>query len=413
MASTDEDELIVSIPLSRRRYDKVAIARLNTSFDYSSRRGEEADVAPLGCTKCPLSNSSSALAISPTPTPSSPSSPSSEDSDDSWNLIPYNIPWGPDYVAYAAGTLPGPEGTCIFLRSPTPLKCQRTSQACKSCRERKAKCSGTRPSCERCLARGHSCQYTTSNKRNKRAGSGDKRRRMFSTTRRRHYDDVVTAVTTSVDPELNTLAQDDIPESSYLSTSFSLSPEAPCPTDDHVPVDNINEIDLCQCQFSGMPPDQLPISRVFSELESCSVYAPQPLRHSQTSSFLSVARVNDQFSCFIHPDPSNSSPSLQLGPSFVEFPSGYPTFYEFHDGLVQREDHRSNYNPSYPLQSDASYEVCVPGEYPYTYVDSRSGFGDDLQPICPSFGGEAMFSVDDTPSGISSHHGVVMNGFVE
>lgn len=40
---------------------------------------------------------------------------------------------------YRRGKLPGPEGDCIFLRSPTPVKNQRTSEACKKCRERKAK----------------------------------------------------------------------------------------------------------------------------------------------------------------------------------------------------------------------------------------------------------------------------------
>lgn len=61
------------------------------------------------------------------------------DSEDVWNLIPYDISWGPAYYGYREGTLPGPDGTCIFLRSPTPLKYQRTGQACEKCRERKAK----------------------------------------------------------------------------------------------------------------------------------------------------------------------------------------------------------------------------------------------------------------------------------
>ena len=60
-------------------------------------------------------------------------------SEDSWNLIPYDVPWGPEYYHYRAGTLPGPEGACIFLRSPTPLKNRRTQKACNKCRQRKAK----------------------------------------------------------------------------------------------------------------------------------------------------------------------------------------------------------------------------------------------------------------------------------
>ena len=75
------------------------------------------------------------------PSPVSPIFPQSsqDELDDCWNLIPYNVPWGHNYHNYEYGTLPGPEGACIFLRSPTPVKSQRTSQACKKCRERKAK----------------------------------------------------------------------------------------------------------------------------------------------------------------------------------------------------------------------------------------------------------------------------------
>lgn len=62
-----------------------------------------------------------------------------DSSEEPWNLIAYHIPWGPNYEGYKTGTLPGPDGTCVFLRSPTPRKRQRTSQACDKCRERKAK----------------------------------------------------------------------------------------------------------------------------------------------------------------------------------------------------------------------------------------------------------------------------------
>jgi hypothetical protein len=71
------------------------------------------------------------------PSPDPVSAPS--DPDDAWNLIPYNVSWGHEYEEYRAGILPGPEGDCIFLRSPTPLRNQRASEACKKCRERKAK----------------------------------------------------------------------------------------------------------------------------------------------------------------------------------------------------------------------------------------------------------------------------------
>lgn len=93
--------------------------------------------------------------------PPGPSSPAMQDDDipdhfddtaefeheinpeDAWNLVPYHISWGSFYHGYKAGTLPGPDGKCIFLRSPTPLKNQRTGQACEKCRERKAKVSIT------------------------------------------------------------------------------------------------------------------------------------------------------------------------------------------------------------------------------------------------------------------------------
>jgi hypothetical protein len=71
------------------------------------------------------------------PSPVPATTPS--DPDDAWNLIPYNVSWGHEYEEYRAGILPGPEGDCIFLRSPTPLRNQRASEACKKCRERKAK----------------------------------------------------------------------------------------------------------------------------------------------------------------------------------------------------------------------------------------------------------------------------------
>lgn len=77
------------------------------------------------------------------PSPDSVHTPS--DPDDAWNLIPYNVSWGHEYEEYRAGILPGPEGDCIFLRSPTPLRNQRASEACKKCRERKAKVCPTLP----------------------------------------------------------------------------------------------------------------------------------------------------------------------------------------------------------------------------------------------------------------------------
>jgi hypothetical protein len=73
------------------------------------------------------------------PSPDSATVNTPPDPDDAWNLIPYNVSWGHEYEEYRAGILPGPEGDCVFLRSPTPLRNQRASEACKKCRERKAK----------------------------------------------------------------------------------------------------------------------------------------------------------------------------------------------------------------------------------------------------------------------------------
>lgn len=82
----------------------------------------------------------------------SPATPSNEptsslfadpagESQETWDLIPYNVPWGHEYCDYRPGVLPGPDGACIFLRSPTPLKNKRTVKACNKCRGRKAKVS--------------------------------------------------------------------------------------------------------------------------------------------------------------------------------------------------------------------------------------------------------------------------------
>jgi hypothetical protein len=80
-----------------------------------------------------------------------------EFSDQPWNLVAYHVPWGPVYEGYETGALPGPGGDCIFLRSPTPLKRQRTSQACEKCRERKAKVRTARARSAQGFAQSPSC----------------------------------------------------------------------------------------------------------------------------------------------------------------------------------------------------------------------------------------------------------------
>ncbi|KAK7685103.1 hypothetical protein QCA50_011940 [Cerrena zonata] len=89
----------------------------------------------------------------------SPKTPTEMSTDAMFQLVPYDVPWGSQYYRYKVGSLPGPGGSCVFLRTPTPVDKRRTVQACTTCRERKAKCSGSRPSCARCISRGLECEY--------------------------------------------------------------------------------------------------------------------------------------------------------------------------------------------------------------------------------------------------------------
>ncbi|KIJ45020.1 hypothetical protein M422DRAFT_30187 [Sphaerobolus stellatus SS14] len=130
----------------------------NTTYDRLRHRGSFSSTS--GSSICeppsPVAQRINSMSLDSTPN-------GEEEAEDApWNLVAYHIPWGPGYEGYEAGTLPGPDGTCIFLRSPTPLKRQRTTQACEKCRERKAKCSGARPACGRCLDRGLTCYYSPS-----------------------------------------------------------------------------------------------------------------------------------------------------------------------------------------------------------------------------------------------------------
>lgn len=80
-------------------------------------------------------------------------------SDDPWNLRLYDVPWGNAYWKYSPGKLPGHDGDCLMLRSPTPIEQRRTAIACRHCRQRKAKCSGDQPACSRCAYSGRKCVY--------------------------------------------------------------------------------------------------------------------------------------------------------------------------------------------------------------------------------------------------------------
>ena len=124
----------------------------SASYPHNKMSNDELTIMFEHCTDLPLSpdsgigsgRSSPANASPRTPLDILPPSPIDVGvaSEDSWNLIPYDVPWGPEYYHYRAGTLPGPDGACIFLRSPTPLKNRRTQKACNKCRQRKAKVRG-------------------------------------------------------------------------------------------------------------------------------------------------------------------------------------------------------------------------------------------------------------------------------
>lgn len=111
----------------------------NLNSIYEGNRHRTSVSSSSGSSICEPSSPSTAYLRRQSTSGYSITGPDDEAGDAPWNLVAYHIPWGPGYEGYEAGTLPGPDGTCIFLRSPTPLKRQRTTQACDKCRERKAK----------------------------------------------------------------------------------------------------------------------------------------------------------------------------------------------------------------------------------------------------------------------------------
>ncbi|KAH9983430.1 hypothetical protein BJV74DRAFT_619901 [Russula compacta] len=194
------------------------------------------------------------------PSPDSASTPS--DPDDAWNLIPYNVSWGHEYEEYRAGILPGPEGDCIFLRSPTPLRNQRASEACKKCRERKAKCTGTRPSCARCASRDYLCEYA-SEVTSESVNSARARRSRREFRELAHKD-------SSIPPPPNHCIKAEMPEFLPLHYPDHASPcwEGSTPSDDC----SMEE----PWQFHG---DILPGATNHSLAGQPSIAAPRPVRH--------------------------------------------------------------------------------------------------------------------------------------
>ncbi|KAH9848966.1 hypothetical protein C2E23DRAFT_897198 [Lenzites betulinus] len=178
--------------------------RMTITFEHCSAR------PPL---RVQVSSRSSSPASS---APHTPSDRPTEDaaSEDAWNLIPYDVTWGMAYYRYREGTLPGPDGLCLFLRSPTPFRLRRTQKACDKCRHRKAKCSGDRPTCGRCAARGYTCEYAPE-ERHPTASSARAHRRHAPYTKREPSEDA------SDDAECSSSAESDASSSPGFAQLYS------------------------------------------------------------------------------------------------------------------------------------------------------------------------------------------------
>ncbi|KZT07857.1 uncharacterized protein LAESUDRAFT_724330 [Laetiporus sulphureus 93-53] len=244
--------------------------------------------------------------------PSTPATPSdapatpldaNRNSEDSWNLIPYNVPWGSEYFDYQPGTLPGPDGSCVFLRSPTPLKNKRTTRACTKCRERKAKCSGTRPTCSRCLSRGYICQYDLDDsKRSSAANLARQRRRSQATLSTSSSFSSLRSVTAFSDRSDYSQASSSLrrelveASSSTSSLAYSVASTASTTSTSSEPLEawwpferppSASYIPFAE----GMPADPYPksihaISEEANFPSAMSVHAPRPVKCSQAVPFL-------------------------------------------------------------------------------------------------------------------------------
>ncbi|KZV66276.1 hypothetical protein PENSPDRAFT_689149 [Peniophora sp. CONT] len=231
---------------------------------------------------------------SSTPSPASSTFPITPTDDAAWNLIPYHIPWGPEYHDYRRGKLPGPEGDCIFLRSPTPVKNQRTSEACKKCRERKAKCSGEHPTCGRCAARGFACEYASAEHEDFVIPNERKRKRQPSvaSTASSSSSSQVLAPCPTIVPSMAPIPQ------SY-ARGHAVKYEEPIPAYCQSPIPapywNSPRIPDANEEWSGVYPsshgfgDAYPVGAMYGlplyyghriPSPAPSIYAPQPIRRS-------------------------------------------------------------------------------------------------------------------------------------
>ena len=117
----------------------------NASYSYSSHiLTRPSSAASIAKSRSPF--------LIPTTSASSPYDGDDQHEDEqTWNLVPFSLPakgfpggrvGGPQTAgSYNQGEHQVGEAAGMFLRSPTPTKRQRTSQACEKCRDRKAKVS--------------------------------------------------------------------------------------------------------------------------------------------------------------------------------------------------------------------------------------------------------------------------------
>ncbi|THH13595.1 hypothetical protein EW146_g6643 [Bondarzewia mesenterica] len=389
------------------------------------------------------SGTSPSICSSPSLTSNSSSSAASE-ADEAWNLIPYHVSWGHEYEEYRAGTLPGPEGDCIFLRSPTPLKNQRATEACKKCRERKAKCSGARPSCARCTSRGYTCQYASETQPENGPSKNRRRRREAA------------AVVASV-PKVHVMGKDIAPEKDYpalvrdmpvkheddvLALAYahmgaSASPaaaswEGSTPSDElavddawqfpHEHASSTSSDDDMFIAFHdpalaaghAYPGDEFQHLNLPAATADSSIFAPRPLRHLSSTSLLSTpgdhmtsssahfpsdvtlpqnvafpSSLSSQYTNSMdnHFHPSSSSASEDSHGLQYDFSSSYvastmsPQFFSAEPEYVSQSQQHAD---PYKLASHAVYQKALTA----TYTDSDAA----SQPQFPAYPGTFLAS---------------------
>ncbi|KAG8934072.1 hypothetical protein FRC01_005233 [Tulasnella sp. 417] len=135
----------ISFPINSSQPSSTSASPASTN----SRHGYSLDSRPGAAAAHTTTTTSSASTAAVAPFNTSPVSSASalnnEPADAPWNLVPYSLPFASGRGNAVPGAASGPaEGTSpggapLFLRSPTPTKRQRTSQACEKCRDRKAK----------------------------------------------------------------------------------------------------------------------------------------------------------------------------------------------------------------------------------------------------------------------------------